>query len=71
MWSMAMMMMLSLFKIIFDQPQENFFYNIAIEAGKYYSVTASTTSINEACTVGNDRAGGPVAANVLVDIECN
>ena len=49
-------------------PFENIFYDISMDAGKYYAITA-TTSGNETCTVQNGT-GGPVTNNLGASILC-
>ena len=48
---------------------DGFFYNVPIDNGKYYAVTA-TTDANETCRVLRGGSGGPVDANVGFAIRC-
>ena len=45
-------------------------YDIPIDAGKYYAVTATTTSGTETCAATLNGSGGPINANVIVIISC-
>ena len=46
-----------------------FLYPISIDANKYYAVTVTTSSA-ETCEITRNGSGGPVTANVAVEIDC-
>ena len=47
-----------------------FLYTVSIDANKYYAITVTTSSA-ETCEVTRNSSGGPVTANVAVEIDCN
>ena len=53
-----------------DFTGDGFYYNIPIEANKYYAVTVTPGSPDEICTVTSGGTGGPVTDNVNVEIDC-
>ena len=46
-----------------------FLYPVSIDANKYYAITVTTSSA-ETCEVTRNVSGGPVTANVAVEIDC-
>ena len=57
--------------LIYGIAGDGFIYNIPIDAGQYYAVTATTTSTSGTCPVTLNGSGGPVNNNLTVEIECD
>ena len=57
------------FPSIYNFDADGFFHNVAIERGKYYTMTVST-DFDETCTLNSDASGGPVDGNISSTINC-
>ena len=52
-------------------PGDGFYYDIPIDAGKYYVMSVETASTNENCSIASGSSAGPVNFNVSALIRCN